>query len=134
MVLAGSQLPSSLIFARLTPGPVLIVILWVVGLKLIAGPGSRLPWADRGEASDGQEQPRGHARKKTERAASSRRLSTAHVGGVFGVAARLTLVAGVTIEQSGEKFFGNLGLSGVLFGATVLSCSGVAVMAGPFKG
>jgi cation:H+ antiporter len=123
VVLAGSHLSSSLIFARLTPGPLLIVILWVVGLKIIGGPGSRLPWADRGEASDGQEHPPGHARKMTAQAASSKRLSTAHVGGVFGVAALLTLVAGVTIEQSGEKFFGGLGLSGVIFGATVLAAA-----------
>ena len=42
---------------------------------------------------------------------------------MFGVAALLTLVAGVTIEQSGEQFFGDLGLSGVLFGATVLAAA-----------
>jgi len=44
VVVAGTQLPESLIFARLTPGPVLIVVLWVMGLKIIAGPGSHLPW------------------------------------------------------------------------------------------
>ncbi len=40
---------------------------------------------------------------------------------MFGAAALATLVAGVTIERSGETFFGNLGLSGVVFGATVLA-------------
>ena len=55
VVLAGSQLPGSLVFSRLTTGPVLIVIVWVVGLWLIGGPGKRLPWADSGEAPDGQE-------------------------------------------------------------------------------
>jgi cation:H+ antiporter len=33
----------------------------------------------------------------------------------------VTLVAGVVIERSGEEFFGRQGLSGVLFGATVLA-------------
>ena len=123
VVLAGSQLPSSLMFARLTPGPVLIVILWVVGLKLIGGPGSRLPWADKGEAPDGQDKPRGHARRQTEQDATNRRVSTTRVTLVFGVAALLTLVAGVTIERSGEAFFGGIGLSGVLFGSTVLAAA-----------
>lgn len=55
--------------------------------------------------------------------ATSRRVSTARAATVFGVAAVLTLVAGATIERSGEQFFGNLGLSGLLFGATVLATS-----------
>ena len=50
VVLAGSQLPAQPDLDRLTPGPVLIAVIWVAGLKLIGGPGSRLPWADSGEA------------------------------------------------------------------------------------
>jgi len=42
---------------------------------------------------------------------------------VFGVAIVLTLIAGVPIERSGEAFFGNLRLSEVLFGATVLAAA-----------
>ena len=37
VVVAGSQLPAILIWAHLPPGPVLIVISWVVGLALIGG-------------------------------------------------------------------------------------------------
>ena len=40
---------------------------------------------------------------------------------MFLAAAVATLVAGVTVERSGEEFFGRLGLSGVVFGATVLA-------------
>jgi len=123
VVLAGSQLPGSLVFSRLTPGPVLIVIVWVVGLWLIGGPGKRLPWADSGEAPDGQDRPRGHSRKMTEQEATNKNQSTGRVVLIFSVAALLTLVAGVAIEQSGEKFFGDLGLSGALFGATVLAAA-----------
>ena len=123
VVLAGSQLPGSLIYDRLTPGPVLIAVIWVAGLKLIGGPGSRLPWADSGEAPKGQEKPRGHSRKEVELQATQRRVGTGRVVAVFGVAALLTLVAGVTIEQSGEKFFGGIGLSGVIFGSTVLAAA-----------
>jgi len=123
VVIAATQLPSTLIFARLTPGPVLIVVLWVVGLKLIGGPGSRLPWHQGGEAPDGQEHPRGHSRKLVEQQATTKGVSTARAVTVFGVAALATLVTGVTIERSGEQFFGNLGLSGVLFGSTVLAAA-----------
>ena len=123
VVIAGSQLPEDLILARLTPGPVLIVIVWLIGLRLIGGPGSRLPWHQGGEAPNGQEHPRGHARQQSAEQASDKGVSTSRAAAVFGVAALATLVAGVTIEQSGEQFFGDLGLSGVLFGATVLAAA-----------
>jgi len=123
VVVAGTQLPDDLIFARLTPGPVLIVVLWILGLKLIGGPGSHLPWTDNGDAPAGQDKPRGHARSTTEQQATSKGVSTARAAAAFGVAALLTLIAGVTIEKSGEQFFGDLGLSGILFGSTVLAAA-----------
>ena len=123
VVLAGTQLPDTLIFARLTPTPVLILILWVLSLKIIGGAGSKLPWADSGEAPDGQAKPRGHGRKSTEQKATDRGVTTRRAATVFGVAALFTLIAGVAIERSGEQFFGDLGLSGVIFGSTVLAAA-----------
>jgi cation:H+ antiporter len=123
VVVAGTQLPAHLIMLRLTPGPVLIVIFWIIGLALISGPGSRLPWANSGEAPDSQDKPRGHSRSAKEHQATSQQVSTTRAAAVFGIAALLTLIAGVTIERSGESFFGNLGLSGILFGATVLAAA-----------
>jgi len=102
---------------------VVLVALDAAGLKLIGGPASRLPWTGSGEAPHGQDQPRGHARTSTEQHATSQGVSTTRAATVFGVAALLTLIAGVTIERSGEQFFGDLGLSGVLFGATVLAAA-----------
>ena len=89
-------------------------------LKLIRGPGSDLPWTDSGEAPSSQDKPRCHSRTAKEQEAATRDVSTARAATVFGIAALLALIAGVNIERSGESFFGNLGLSGVLFGATVL--------------
>ena len=121
VTIAASQLPSGLTVARLEPGAVLIVLVWLAGLALIGGPGQRLPWQEEGQPPDGQEPKRGHARKQAEKAATGRGRGTAKVAVTFGVAAALTLVAGVTIEQSGEAFFSGIGLKGVVFGATVLA-------------
>ncbi|MEO5834527.1 MAG: sodium:calcium antiporter [Nakamurella sp.] len=121
VVIAGTQLPATLVFARMTPDVVLIAALWVVGLLLINRASRDLPWNDSGNAPDGQPEPRGSRRTKREKSATDRKVSTRRVATVFGAAAAATLVAGVTIEQSGEQFFGNLGLSGILFGATVLA-------------
>ena len=123
VVVAGTQLPDDLIVARLTPAPVLVVVLWVLGLKVIGGPGSRLPWADSGEAPESQDRPRGHSRTANEQQATQAGVTTRRAVTVFGIAALLTLVAGVTIEKTGEQFFGDLGLSGVLFGSTVLAAA-----------
>jgi cation:H+ antiporter len=121
VVVAGAQLPAGLLHARLTPDVVLIAVVWVVGLLLINRADSSLPWADSGAAPDSQPDPRGTRRAKKESAATARRTTTRGAAAVFGVAALITLVSGVAIERSGEQFFGNIGMSGVLFGATVLA-------------
>jgi cation:H+ antiporter len=118
---AGAQLPASLLHARLTPDVVLIAVVWVIGLLLINRAASSLPWADSGDAPDTQPDPRGMRRVKKESAATANRTSTRAAAAVFGVAALITLLSGVVIERSGEQFFGNIGMSGVLFGATVLA-------------
>ncbi len=121
VVIAGTQLPASLLHGRLTPDVVMLALVWVAGLLLINRSSSSLPWSDSGDAPDTQPQPRGSRRTTKENRASQRGVSTWRAGVVFAVAAAATLATGVTIERSGEQFFGNLGLSGVLFGSTVLA-------------
>jgi cation:H+ antiporter len=123
VVVAGSQLPDSLIALRLAPAPVLIAILWVVGLLLLQRAGRALPWHESGEAPDNQEPPRGHSRRQNEKKAADKGTSTARSVTVFAVAALVTLVAGVVLERSGDAFAGHIGLSGVLFGATILAAA-----------
>jgi cation:H+ antiporter len=43
------------------------------------------------------------------------------VAGVFGVAALVTLVAGVGLEETGNQLADDLGMNGVVFGATILA-------------
>jgi cation:H+ antiporter len=121
IVVAGAQLPASLLHLRMTPDVVLIALVWVLGLLLINKSSSTLPWSDSGDAPDTQPEPRGSRRTKKDTAATQQGMSTRRAAAVFAAAAVATLVTGVTIERSGEQFFGDLGLSGVLFGSTVLA-------------
>ncbi|WP_237280560.1 hypothetical protein [Subtercola vilae] len=50
VVIAGSQLPAGLEFARLTPDVVLITALWIIGLFLVQQASHRLPWQKSGDA------------------------------------------------------------------------------------
>jgi cation:H+ antiporter len=123
VVIAGTQLSPDLIALRLTPVAVLIPVLWVGGLVLLQRAGRSLPWQESGEAPDSQQHPRGHSKQKKEKDATTRGTSTARSASIFGIAALATLVAGVILERSGDAIAGHIGLSGVLFGATVLAAA-----------
>src|SRR5256886_9549573 len=46
----GTQLPTSVIYARLAPGDLLIAALWLIGLWLIKKARTDLPWQEKGRA------------------------------------------------------------------------------------
>ena len=123
VAILGSQLPASLIFLRMTPQGVMIAVLWVAGLWLIGKSRTALPWQDKGHAPDGQDKPRGHAKKIKEKTATRNNVSTARTLAVFGIGALVTLVCGVVLESSGEAIANHVGMSGMLFGATVLAAA-----------
>src|ERR671939_1047629 len=52
VVVMSTQLPTSLIALRLTPGAVLIAVLWGIGLVLLRRAGNGLPWHEGGDAPD----------------------------------------------------------------------------------
>jgi len=113
----GTQLPTSIIFARLAPGDLLIAALWLVGLWLINKARKELPWQEKGRAPDTVRPAKSPRQQKTER------WSTARAVLVFALAALLTLAAGVILEESGTALAGHVGLSGVLFGSTILAAA-----------
>lgn len=120
VVVAGSQLPPDLIALRLTPDVVLIAIIWLVGLFLVQRAGKGLPWHQDGAAPDTTTpHPSSHRTRKP--ATATKQPSTAKAAVVFSVSALATLVAGVVLEQAGDAASSQIGLSGVLFGATVLA-------------
>jgi cation:H+ antiporter len=115
----GAQLPSSRPFARLEPAALLITACWLVGLWLVNRARRGLPWHDvSGSAPGGQKKPRGHSKGLV-----AEKMSLTRATAIFVLAAAVTLVAGIVLERSGERIASHVGLSGVLFGATVLAAA-----------
>jgi cation:H+ antiporter len=124
VAIMATRLPASLIAFRLAPGDLLIVALWGVGVWLVGNARRGLPWHDaHGTAPDGQVDPMGMAEHMKESVAREAGVSTRRAAAVFGVAALATLAAGVVLEVSGDAIASRIGLSGVLFGATVLAAA-----------
>jgi cation:H+ antiporter len=117
IALMGTQLPKSIIFVRLAPGDVLIAVVWLIGLWLINKARKDLPWQEIGRAPDTSRPTRSNQQNRTEKWSSTRVLL------VFAGAALVTLLAGVLLEESGNAIAGHIGLSGVLFGSTVLAAA-----------
>ncbi len=124
VAIMATQLPASLVAARLTPGAVLIGLVWIVGIWLLSRAGKGLPWHDSmGNAPNTQSAPKGHSKAGKAGGGSTGPTTTAHAGTVFVIAAAVTLVAGVVLERSGTAVAEHIGMSGVLFGATVLAAA-----------
>jgi cation:H+ antiporter len=119
VVIAGSQMPANLIVWRVTPAAVLIAIIWIVGLVLVRKSQKSLPWHEQGAAPGAQTKPKGHSKKTAVGGRSH--VSTRKSVLIFSVAALATLGSGVVLERSGEAIAGQVGLSGVIFGATFLA-------------
>ncbi|CAN5357836.1 sodium:calcium antiporter [soil metagenome] len=116
VVIAGSQLPAGLEIVRLTPDVILIAALWVVGLLVVQRSTKNLPWHEAGKAPDATPHASGKRRHQPDK-----KLGTKKAAVLFTVSALATLVAGVVLERAGDAAAGHLGLSGVLFGATILA-------------
>jgi cation:H+ antiporter len=121
VVIAGSQMPPGLVLFRLTPAAVLIVLIWLLGLFLVQRSQKSLPWHGQGSAPGGQAQAQPQGNSAASRPGGSTSPRTAKPLLIFLVAAAATLGAGVLLERSGNAIAGDIGLSGVLFGATFLA-------------
>ncbi|MDQ3890728.1 MAG: sodium:calcium antiporter [Actinomycetota bacterium] len=123
VVVMGTQVSPRLYFERVEPAALLILVIWVVGLWLVGHASRGLPWHEQGNAPGGQEVPRGTRVTKTSEEANRRGVRTGQAALVFAGAAVVTLVGGVLLERSGEKIAGHIGMTGVVFGATVLAAA-----------
>ncbi len=123
VAIMATQLPSSLLGARLAPGDVLIAILWIAGIVLVGKARDGLPWHDpAGDAPDTQAE-RKQNQADDDKPARREQASMARTAAVFAVAAVVTLVAGVALEASGTALAGHIHMTGVLFGATFLAAA-----------
>jgi cation:H+ antiporter len=119
IVVDGTRLSSDAIYLRLTVPAVLIAVLWMLGLWLVSRAQKGLPWHEQGNPPDGQAHPMGHRVAMREQRGPSTRRATFE----FAAAAAITLAGGVALEQLSESISTHVGLSGVLFGATVLAAA-----------
>jgi cation:H+ antiporter len=118
VVVMGTQFPSHTTL-RVEPASLLIAAVWLVGLILIGRARRGLPWHESGVPPDGQAKPAGHSRQ----AKAVNAMSTARAASVFTVAALVTLAGGVLLERSGERIASHIGMTGVVFGATILAAA-----------
>jgi cation:H+ antiporter len=124
VAIMATRLPGSLIVWRLAPGDVLILGLWIFGVLLIARARRGLPWHDdHGTAPDAQTEVMGIAEHIKASAATELGVSTVRAVTIFLVAALATLGAGVVLEVASDALAQRIGLSGVLFGATILAAA-----------
>jgi len=121
VAILGHEMPSSLMFAGMTPAGLGILVLWLAGLFLVNKSRTALPWHAGGDAPGGQTKPRGHGVKAL--GESLKDVTTTRNVLVFAIGAVMTLIAGVALEVSGEAIAKHIGMSGVLFGATVLAAA-----------
>jgi len=115
--LGGAALPASTNLFGASPTSYAAVLIWLIGVWIINRARKQTIW--RVETPAGATPGRRHHRAGDTHPYPGR--TNAAVIGVFSLAAVVTLVAGVLLQDSGNVLAGRLGLTGAVFGATVLA-------------
>jgi cation:H+ antiporter len=116
LVVLGHQLPASLILARVTPAPLLIAATWIIGLRILSKAEKNIPW----KLVDGSGKIKA---EKPDGKDDTGKPYTGKVMLIFFVAALFTLIAGVALERSGDAISKDIGMQGILFGATIMAAA-----------
>ncbi|GCE16873.1 sodium:calcium antiporter [Dictyobacter kobayashii] len=118
----GTQLPQGVAFLRMSPSALLILVVWLVGLWLLSKARKDLPWQIKEQDSKLNLSPQ-DSRKQQKEKEKKQKTSTGRALLIFIMASVITLIAGAALEFSGDAIAKDTGLSGVLFGATVLAAA-----------
>jgi cation:H+ antiporter len=111
IAIAGTFLPHTIVFLRMSVPTLVIALGWIGALhltKLAHNPG--MPWT-----TDFHTTPQS--------ATLSASPSLARTIALFGIASLATLIAGYVLEVAGERIAQDLHMTGALFGATILAAS-----------
>ncbi len=119
VAIMATQLPSSLIFARIAPGGFFIAAIWVVGVILVDKARRDLPWQEKGNAPGSQ--PGQSKSSKMARATHVKNMNFTMIVIVFIAASLFTLASGVALEESSNFIAKDMGWNGVVFAATILA-------------
>jgi cation:H+ antiporter len=110
----GGLLPESAAVGSISPASLAIVVLFFLGMIGLNRARRRPVW----RAAESTES----ASAKVDKPPNLfERMSTAMVVVGFVVASLVTLVAGVFLEQTGNELADDMGMNGVVFGATILA-------------
>jgi cation:H+ antiporter len=123
LVVVGNQFGPSVIYMGISPVDLIILLVWIVGIYMIGKARTSLPWHQLGVLPNMQKEERGHSKKKKYDLAIKKGTRIVTVIFVFALCSLLTLVAGVGLEVSGDAIAKQIGMTGVLFGATVLAAA-----------
>ena len=123
LVVVGNQMGPSVIYLGVSPIDALIVLVWLAGIYMIGKARTDLPWHKLGNLPDSQKEKRGHSKVKKHDLVMKKGTSIQTVILIFSICSLITLVAGVGLEVSGDAIAKQIGMTGVLFGATVLAAA-----------
>lgn len=111
----GGFLPESTAVGSVSPASLGIVVFFLLGMIGLNRARRRPVWRASDNAQDAEPATAEGPPNLFER------MSTKAVVGAFLVASAITLVAGVMLEQTGNELADDLGMNGVVFGATILA-------------
>ena len=123
LVVVGNQFGPSVIYLGVAPVDLAIVIVWIVGIYMIGKARTNLPWHQIGVLPDSQKEVRGHSKKKKFDLAIKKGMSIPMAIFIFAVCSLVTLLAGVGLEESGNAIAKQIGMTGIIFGATILAAA-----------
>ncbi|PWU22298.1 MAG: sodium:proton exchanger [Candidatus Rokuibacteriota bacterium] len=120
VTLMGTQLPSSAsIGGVVSPASLLIVGIWLAGIFVLNRARKSEAWQVRApESKPGRKHVREQHPTESKPYADA---TTMKVALVFAIGALVTLGAGYVLAQSGNELADRLGMTGAVFGATVLA-------------